>query len=294
MKVIKPVTFTTAMLISSTAIEANPAWSSSTTYAKNAKVDFGTHIYQSLVNNNNGNNPETSPTFWNLVGPDNIHAMFDDETSTQTTATNSLSLVVAPGIINSLALINIVGSSVTVTALDSPGGTQIYNKTFGLDGTIITDWYQYFFERYDFKKELAITDLPPYANARITVTITGTGTVALGNLVMGTVYDIGVASMGASIAIEDYSKVNTDEFGITTLTRRNSAKNTSQQILIDRVNQGYVFALMDGLRSIPCVWIPSELDSDSLLTVYGIFSNFALTVAYPTHSLYNLDIKGMT
>ena len=59
MKVIKPITFDPlTMLLSSTAVEAYAAWSSATTYAKDAIVDYGTHYYISLVNSNTKNIPD--------------------------------------------------------------------------------------------------------------------------------------------------------------------------------------------------------------------------------------------
>ncbi len=294
MKVIKPVTFNTAMLISSTAAESAPAWSAGTSYAKGAVVDYGTHLYESLVNSNVGNTPDTAATFWLNTGPDNTHAMFDDEVSTQTTATSSLTVVLAPGIVNSLALINVAGTTATVTVHDSPGGSQVFTKTFDLDGTIVADWYQYFFEPYVQRQEVTLTDLPPYANARITVTITGSGAVALGNLVMGTFYVLGEALARPTLRTDDYSLVTTDEFGKTTLTRRNSSKRADVQLLFERGQMRKVYQILDELRATPCVWITSDRSDDSPLTVYGIRSGFSVVVEYATHCLANLELKGMT
>lgn len=294
MKVIKPVTFNTAMLISSTAAESAPAWSAGTTYAKGSVVDYGTHLFESLVNNNTGNTPGTAITFWLEAGPDNTHAMFDDEVSTQTTATSSLTVVLAPGVVNSLALINVAGTTATVTVHDSPGGTQVFSKTFDLDGTILTDWYQYFFEPYVQRQEVTLTDLPPYPGARITVTISDPGVVALGNLVMGTFYVLGEALARPTLRTDDYSLVTTDEFGKTSLTRRNSSKRTDVQLLFEREQMRKVYQILDELRATPCVWIASDRSDDSPLTVYGIRSGFSVVVEYATHCLANLELKGMT
>lgn len=294
MKVIKPVTFTPAMLISSTAVETAPAWSAGTTYAKGAVVDYGLHLYESLVNSNTGNTPDTAATFWLQTGPDNTHAMFDDSVSTQTTATGSLSVVLAPGIVNSLALINMVGSTATITVNDGPGGPEVFSRTFSLDGTILADWYQYFFEPYVQRQEVTLTDLPPYANARVTVTITGAGAVALGNLVLGTFYVLGEALAKPTLRTDDYSLVTTSEFGTTTLTRRNSSKRADVQLLFERGQMRKVYQILDELRATPCVWIASDRPDDSPLTVYGIRSGFSIVVEYATHCLANLELKGMT
>ena len=294
LKVIKPVTFTEALLISTNATEAHPAWAAGTTYAKGAKVDYGTHIYESLVNSNVGNVPSTSPASWFNVGPDNVHAMFDDSVTTATTGTGSLSVTLAPGLINSLALVNLTGASVTITVTDGAGGPVVFTRTASLDGTIITDWYQYFFEPSVQKSELTVTDLPPYPNARVTVTITGPGAVGVGNLVFGTFYELGEAVAGLDLGTDDYSTVTTDEFGDTTLVRRNSSKLSSMQVLVPRVQMRKVFQVLDGLRATPAVWIPSQRDDDSPLSIFGIRSSFRIVVEYQTHVMCTLELKGMT
>ncbi len=294
MKVIKPVTFTTAMLVSSSATESAPTWLAGTTYAKGAVVDYGLHLYESLVNSNVGNTPDTSPAQWLATGPDNTHAMFDDEVNTQTTATTSLTVVLAPGIVNSLAMVNVTGATATVTVHDAPGGNQVFTKSFDLDGTIVADWYQYFFEPFVQKQEVTLTDLPPYSNARITVTVTGAGAVGIGNLVMGTFYQLGEALFKPTLRTDDYSLVNTDAFGKTTLTRRNSSKRADVQVMLERGQLRKVYQILDELRATPCVWIASERESDSPLTVYGIRSGFSIVVEYSTHCLANLELKGMT
>jgi hypothetical protein len=221
MKVIKPVTFDSAThLVSSTAVEAYAAYNPATTYAKDAFVDYGTFIYQSLVNSNTGNQPDISPTQWVLIGPDNTHAMFDDQTSTATTSTSPLTVVLDTGLCNSLGLLGLVGSQVVVTVRDDTGGNTVYSRTISLDGTFIYDWYQYFFEPYVQIGEVVLTDLPPYLTAELTVSLTGTGTIQIGTLTWGTQYDLGDATYGAGLGIIDYSKKETDEFGVTTFVRR--------------------------------------------------------------------------
>jgi hypothetical protein len=294
LKVIKPITFADSMLISTTAAEAHPAWAAGTSYAKGAKVDYLTHIYESLVNSNVGNNPAASPTSWLNIGPDNVHAMFDDSVTTATTGTGSLSVTLAPGMVNSLALINLTGATVTITVTDGAGGPVVFTRTFDLDGTIITDWYQYFFEPSVQKSELTVTDLPPYASARVTITITGSGAVGVGNLVLGTFYELGEVLMGTTLGTDDYSLVTTDEFGDTTLTRRNSAKRSDMQVLVSRAQMRKVFQVLDGLRATPAVWIPSQRDDDSPLSIFGIRSSFRVVVDYAAHVLVSLELKGMT
>ncbi len=64
MKVIQPVIFQTSQLHSTTAVETYSTYAAGTTYAIGNKVVYGTRIYESLVNANLGNQPDTNSTKW--------------------------------------------------------------------------------------------------------------------------------------------------------------------------------------------------------------------------------------
>jgi len=298
MKVIKPVTVTPAMILSSNAVEAYAAWSSGTTYAKDAVVDYGTHYYNSLVNTNLNNIPDVvGSTFWEFIGPDNKHAMFDGQVSTETTkATSPLTVTVSCGIVNSVGLIGLTGSSVTITVRDNGASPPVYTRTVGLDGTIITDWYMYFFEPFVQLGEVVLTDLPPYLNGQITMTLSGGGAVAIGELIVGTVYTLGDEALdqGATIGIIDYSRKDTDpDTGVTTFTRRAFSKRMSGQFLVDNVDMNGVQRILADIRAVPSVFIGSEETTYAPLVVYGFYRDFSIDIAYPTKSWCRVEVEGL-
>lgn len=296
MKVVKPTLFNAAThLVSSTATELYAAWSAGTTYAKDDRVDYGTFIYQSKVNSNTGNTPGDWTAFWALVGPDNTHAMFDDQISTSTVSASPLTVVVAPGYSNSVALLGLVGNQVTLTVTDGSGGPTVYSRTFDLDGTFIYDWYMYFFEPYVQIGEVVLTDLPPYVNARMTMTLSAaTGDVSIGQFVFGTFYDLGDTEYGASAGIIDYSRKDTDvTTGVTTFTRRAFSKRLSARLMIDAIQMNKVQRVLADLRATPAVWIGAEGDEYLPLVVYGFYRDFNIEVAYPTKSYCVLEIEGL-
>jgi hypothetical protein len=298
MKVIKPVTVTDAMILASNAVEAYAAWSSGTTYAKNAKVDYGTHYYNSLVNSNLNNIPDVvGSTFWEFIGPDNKHAMFDGQVSTETTkATSPLTVTIACGIVNSVALIGLTGSSVTITVTDNGASPPVYTRTVGLDGTIILDWYMYFFEPFVQLGEVVLTDLPPYALGRITMTLSGGGAVAIGELIVGTAYVLGAVGteQGATVGIIDYSRKDTDpDTGVTTFTRRAYSKRMSGQFLVANNQINGVQRILADIRAVPSVFIGSELTDYAPLVVYGFYRDFSIDIAYPTQSWCRVEVEGL-
>jgi len=298
MKVIKPTTITDAMIISSNAVEAHAAWLVGTTYAKDAMVDYGSHYYISLVNSNTGNIPDVvGSTFWSQTGPDNKHAMFDNQISTTTTkATSPLTVTVAPGIANSVALLGLIGTSVTVTMTDGAGGPTVYTRTVDLDGTIITDWYMYFFEPFVQLGEVVLTDLPPYSSGRITMSLASGGAVAIGEFLAGTVYEIGENDLeqGATIGIIDYSRKDTDPTtGVVTFVPRAYSKRMSGQFLLSNGAIGGVQQILASVRATPSVYIGSENTDYSALIVYGFYRDFSIDIAYPTHSWCRIEVEGL-
>lgn len=296
MSVVKPTPFVPAMLVSTTATDSTPLWSSAVNYLKDAKVRHERSIYISLAHPNENHSPTAADanSWWYRVGPDNIHAMFDDAISTPTLATGSLTTTLSPGICNSVAFFGLQGQSITVTVRDGSAGPVVYTKTLTLDGTILGDWYQYFFEPYVQLKELVITDLPPYASAHTTAAITGGGEVGVGTMVTGTVYDTGKTLMGVGLPTEDYSRVETDEFGTTRLTRRTSAKRITLQTIVPRQQLRKVYQVLDDLRATPAVWLVSRLATDSPATALGVLASWQPVIAHPDTVTLSIEIKGMT
>lgn len=298
MKVIKPITVTPAMILASNAVEAYAAWSAVTTYSKDQIVDYGENYYISLVNSNLNNIPSAAgSTFWSSIGPDNKHAMFDGQVSTATTSSSPLAVTIAPGIVNSVALIDLVGSSVTITMTDGGASPPVYTRTVELDGSIVFDWYTYFFEPFVQLAEVVLTDLPPYATGQITMTLTSGGNVAIGEFLVGTVYELGEVGMeqGASVGIIDYSRKDTDnETGLTTFVRRAYSKRMSGQFLLDNGQLNAVQRILADIRAVPSVFIGSEAADYAPLIVYGFYRDFSIDIAYPTKSFCRIEVEGLT
>jgi hypothetical protein len=294
LKIIKPVAITDATIVSTNAVETVPPWSSTTTYALGTEARQGTRVYISRVANNVGNSPATSPTQWRDERADNRRLMFDDSVSTQTRASIDLTVVIKPGLVNAMAIFNLLGNTATLTVRNGVTGPVVYTASTGLDGAVITDWYQYFFEAFDPRREWTLTDLPPYSDAHITLTIAGGGQVGVGNLTVGTLYELGEVLAGVRLSADDYSLVQFDEFGDATLDKRKSSKRTTLSVLTPRAQLSKVAQILDDLRATPAAWIPSQRSSDSALIVFGIRSSWDITVEYATKFLVSIELKGLT
>lgn len=296
MKLIKPHDFVYGTnLVSTTATETYTTWSSGTTYALADRKVYGLYVYESLQASNLNHQPDTSPTWWVLVGPNNKFAMFDLATSTATTKASPLTVVLDTGAINSLAFIGLIGTEVTVSMTDGAGGPTVYTNTIDLnDNSLVVDWYTYFFSPFVQLGDVVLTDLPPYNNARVTILLTGGGTVEIGELIYGLIYDLGSTEYGATVGIIDYSRKNTDEFGTTTFIERAFSKRMTATFMLDNNQMNFVQRLLSSVRATQCVFIGSEDADYAPLVVYGFYKDFTINIQYSTKSYCSLEIEGLT
>lgn len=288
---------TGAGLMYSSATDSNPIWNSATTYVQNALVRYNNKIWSSLQSSNTNHPPTSSPTWWIEIGPDNMHAAFDNQISTVTTATTTLTFVVRPGNIDSIALINMQAVTAQLVMYDPTAGI-VSSKIAGLSGAEVYDWYQYFF--YDpllIRTQVIFSDLPLYSNALITIRLQGqTGDiVSLALAAFGIVENLGGTQYGATAGIVDYSIKETDDFGTVTFVKRNFSKRLSSQLFLDNSSLNRVTRFLYNLRATPAVWIGSDDPTlEEPTVVYGFYKEFSIELAYPKSSLCSLEIEGLT
>jgi hypothetical protein len=297
MYVVKPIAFTPAMLISTTALEPTPAWVSGTSYAKNAEVTWpdpngNVRKWKSLINSNT-DTPGLTVNWFDL-GPCNKCAMFDNLVSTQTAAASPLVVEIQPGdVVSNLALINLIGTSVKVEII--VGGVEIYESIQSLQGAEIADWWDYYFLQDEQITQALFNDLPAYYNPTIRITLTGPSNVAIGHTVFGPRLELGSLSLGASSGIIDYSRKVTDEFGDTEFVRRAFADEFSGQLLVVNGQLNSIKRTLRDLRATPALWVGVDDDTyRELLVVFGWYRSHRIAINYPNHSLIDLEIEGLT
>lgn len=304
MSIIKPVTLTDAMLTSSTAPEADyAAWNSATSYTAGTKVMRavdGVHKnFENLVGGIHATPPELATSGatprWLDLGATNRWAMFDTKVGTVTTLASPLTVVMAPGSISGIALLELTGRQVDITMKDAPGGTTVYSKTVSLDGTIIESFYDWFYVDYQQLTDVTLTDLPSqFATCELAVTVTSTsGNVGVGVCNFGRVYAIGSTQYNATVGIISYSSKTVDTFGNTTVIKRANSKRSSLKLLTEKSDFNKIYRLLASLDSVPCIFIGTEAAGFEPLIVYGFYRDFSIDVAYVTTHLCNIEIEGL-
>jgi uncharacterized Zn-binding protein involved in type VI secretion len=89
------------------------------TYSQEDQVVKDHVVYESLTNNNKNNDPATDETNWVEIGPTNRWACFDGTIGNQTSQATPVIMALAPGTIDSVALLNIESTSVEIVEIDN-------------------------------------------------------------------------------------------------------------------------------------------------------------------------------
>lgn len=298
MGILRPVAISGGMLVTSTAInESYPAWSGATDYDVGDVVIRSLKMFEALQGNT-GFDPITDssdPPKWLDRGYINQWRMFDEQVGTLTSSpTSSLTVEVAPGVINSVGLVEMVGTSARCQYIDADGVTVLYDQTQRIDKSVILNMRDYFFEPFDYASVLVFNSIPAYLSGKVRITITGGNYVSLGAMLCGTMYQIGETQFGASAGINDYSRVETNPFGVTKILERKWAKTSSMRVMIDTRHITRVQRLLASIRARPSLYIGTE-DTQTFdpFVVYGKYDRFNIEVPYPRKSYCSIELKGM-
>ena len=303
MKIIRPMTVNDAALTSSNVAETDySAWDSGTTYNLADRVIVVAadvhNVYESLQGSNTGNDPQaddqSAPVWWLLVGRTNRWKMFDQAVQSQTENADSIAVeIVADGIADGIAFLNVSAASINITVTDVTDG-EVYNQDFEMQSDSgITDWYAYFFEPIVRLSELVVFGLPNYAGATVAATLTDTGNTAkCGALVLGQSKELGATQYGLSFGIDDYSVKQQDDFGNYTILERAYRRKQEVQVFVDNSFIDELLTTLVNRRATPTVYVGAEEYGSTI--IYGFYKDFSTVISYPTSSILNLTLEGLT
>lgn len=250
-----------AGLVYSSVAITEPLWVAGT-YAQGAKVRDGDNfVFESLAGSNSA--PLTEKTKWLPLGKTNQLKMFDKAVNSQTTAPDSLTVVVKPGqLANTLTLLNVSGAEVTVTQSESG-----YTRQQALATHNVLSWYDFYYQEPQWIGDTVFADMPPYLNSLITVHVKSPGNIAgLGGFFLGRPKFIGKTQWGLKAGILSYSSQEADTFGNVTLMKRASAKKMNFEVAVPRGYEDEVYRFM------------TAADNEEMIAIAS--TNWAMTLSY--------------
>ncbi|MEC7931901.1 MAG: hypothetical protein VX218_06350, partial [Pseudomonadota bacterium] len=283
MKVVPPVQIDDSRLVSSNVTETDyPEWNSATNYAGGARVIRAAvhRIYESVASGNVNHDPqEEASSWWIEVGATNRWAMFDEAVGSETRRNAGIIVTLAPGqAVDTIGALDTDAASMRVQI--NVGGSSIYDQTQMRD---------------DDRTTMIFADLPGSAAAEIIVTLAASGpsvSVGIGTLIAGTSRPLGITEIGPSVGINDFSRRETDDFGVTTVVERGWAKRMAIRSQVATQDVDPIQRDLARLRAKACLWIGE--DGYDSLTIYGFFKELSIDLALATVSYCTLTIEGLT
>jgi len=298
MRVIEPIQMTDAILTDSNVPEDDfPEWDVATGYTTGQKVIvLSTHRIYEALQSTTGDDPVTDDgTNWLDIGATNRWAVFDGSVESQTTQANSIQYeFTVDGVYQGLALLNLVGGQLTVDIDDPVKGVQP-TRTFDLiDNSAVIDWFTYFFAPIVQLEDIIVSDLPIYNGSIVTIEVTAPTDVKIGEIVLGTDYNLGTSTTGGVLGIEDFSTKQKDEFGRTFILERAFANTVNFQFAFPIGRARNVRSILSQLRAKPAVYYTRPDLVEYGANVYGFPTDFRINLETTQVAFASLEIEGLT
>jgi hypothetical protein len=300
-KIIIPTAVTDAALKSCTVAEpasGETAWNAATAYTVGQEAIRATlhKKYRRLVAGTTATAPESDATNWLDIGATNRWAQFDDKIGTRTSvASGNLTTVLELGSLEGLALMDLRGESVTATLKQTPGGAVAWTRTQSLDDTPVTSVFDWMYGEYRQLYNVLWTDLPgQFPNGELTVTVTANATgAAIGALVAGRVHTLGLTEYGAGSGLLNWGKVIDDGFGNREWSEGGYANRVTLPLVFEASDMTRIKRTLTSVRSTPCVYVATSLNTYDTLNCYGVFRDLYITVPHYGMVTCNLEIDGL-
>lgn len=212
--------------------EASPSgteWLESATYSDGDVVMYNHINYVSVADNNTGNAPDESPTYWVSRGATDKWRPHDLTTGVNPTTSNPdliQYIIQYPELVDAMSLLNLRANDVRIDVATIAGG-NIVSSTGQIDLLNVDSrdsWYNYFYVSPAFDREYVTFDLFAQTGTVIIVTIeNGDADAEIGKIIGGTGKDVGVtlADTYPSVRLQDLSTRTIDQtFGTVTITKR--------------------------------------------------------------------------
>lgn len=292
-RIIPPLTVTDAILTSNNVPEDEHAvYDSAVTY-QDADIVIANHrIYR----NNSGsaqldNYPPDNPTIWEGLGATNAWKMFDEYNNSSTTHSGPIEFEITNGgFNNSIAMLGLGGSSVTVQMTDPVHGLVYDNTTQLASSAGVVGWYSWLYREHSIKENVVLTDLPTYPSATVKVIINGTVT-RCSHVAMGPQKTLGTLQYGYSLGILDFSTINESDDGNISVTKGNYADEPEIDMHVDYSKFDSVKRILTAYRGTPAVYVCGQ--THETMTVFGFYRSFRITVPHEGWAECTLTIRGL-
>lgn len=270
----------------------HPRWAPGT-YNAGDWVVHNRRVWEALNTTDKEPGSPGSEADWLDDGYTNRYRMFDNSIQSKTVNPDIIDVSIATRRpISSIAFFNVDAGSVRVRSIDPVDGIIFERSVAPVSTDGIDNWWAWFFEPVQLVKDFIISDIPSSSFGSTQITLTSPGhEVSVGEIVMGSLFDIGNTLHGSEFGIIDYTIKETDEFGQWTIIERGFSKRAEFDVAIPTEHTGAVQRKLANYRAKPLVWIGTpELE---VSVVYGYYRDFSIIVSNPSYSEGTISVEGL-
>ncbi len=271
------------------------AWNAGTGYtaAVTDKVYYQHRIYQSILAGT-GKNPYSEPLYWEDIGPTLKWAMFDTLRNTATVGASPITTVITPGTrVDTLAVLGVDADTVRIQMTIS--GDEVYDETADLITRGAVSWYDYFFQKFRQQSVYLFQNIPPFTNGVITATFTrSTGNPRCGALATGSKVEIGTTQKNPNDDILNFSTIERDSFGNSTLIPRRTAPKATLVVWAAPSLLPGIRAARISLNARPAVFA-GLTDNDSAffpsLLILGYYRGWSIALTHLNQVIQTIELE---
>lgn len=271
-------------LISTNAIDEDyPTWTNEMSCVADNFIIYESIIYK-VKEDNSGNIPPLYPLYFEKKGATNSTKAFDEFIESQTTGDDLTFTIRADGWVNAIFIGNTSANSIEIIQED-------FTYSRDLADVDIANWGDFFINPVYLISD-AIIYLPYMISGEITIKLTGVDS-KIGVFVPGIIRDVGTTNWGSKPSFSDYSKIDTNEDGLTAYKAGRFAKRGSFRVQIPTIDVDKAFKRFIGRRGKLTVYIGDDYGSFECTIIYGFVGDFDLVLEGVETSVYDITLKGV-
>lgn len=296
MKMILPIDVDDTVLTASNITETDhAAWVSGTNYAVGARVIRPAlhQIFEDLVGGVSSTAPENDSARWAVVGSTNRFRAWDRQIGQRATQAGSITYTLTlPSKCTAVAFFGLSGGDVRVQVSD--GAETYYDETQDLvDTSEIVDFLTYVTWEPEYVERAVFVDVPGYAGNTLTITINaGTGEAGVGEIAVGTLYELGTIGTETELGFEGLSTISEDVYGNTSIVPRGTRDIATFQFAIPVGREEAVRRALRRASDRAAVFFGESLIDRGVL-IYGTSSNYRPPLAAAGITKATLEVRGL-
>lgn len=297
MKIIEKYKVDETNLIATNLTETATEWSVATTYAAGDEVYIAETktVYVSAIDNNSGNDPATSDAdTWIIRAAMNKWAAFDAYLANQATNTGSITYTIAAtSIVNAIAFFGVEADSISVTVTD--GATQ----STTIDGNLLNldhingSLYNWLTGGRPRLTECLFLSVPYYGSStEIEITISAGSVARVGQIFMGSAFELGKTLAGINLRSRDFSRYTEDQYGNIRVIKGAIARTPEIDVFVDNGNVRRGEKFLRKIQGLEAVFIGSD-ELELGLFEFGILTNFEPYIDNRNFHHIKLELRGL-